>query len=177
MEMDAIINDWKRYAERHDGRNFKFLRSLKMKNERAVDRAAQRLHREAFSIIDCLQCGNCCKSVSPTFTTEDIARIVAHLGMEATAFMTEYLKESEDRGLMEPKSLPCPFLADDNSCTIYEVRPTSCVEYPHTDKPEFATRTHMHSGNALQCPAVFYIIEEMRARGLRHGDLNSREME
>jgi len=39
MEMDTIINDWKQNAERHDDRNFKFLRSLKMKNERAVDRA------------------------------------------------------------------------------------------------------------------------------------------
>jgi hypothetical protein len=39
MEMDAIINDWKQNAERHDSRNFKFLRSLKMKDERAVDRA------------------------------------------------------------------------------------------------------------------------------------------
>lgn len=170
MEMDAIINDWKQNAERHDSRNVRFLRSLKMKNERVVDRVARMLHEEAFSIIDCLQCGNCCKTVSPTLTPEDIARIATHLGMDAAAFTTEYLTESEDRGLWEPKGLPCPFLAADNRCTIYEVRPTSCAEYPHTDKPEFATRTHGHAANALQCPAVFYIIEEMRARGLKHGD-------
>jgi Fe-S-cluster containining protein len=169
MEIDAIIKDWKQNAERHDARNFKFLRSLKMKSERAVDRAARRLHEEAFSIIDCLQCGNCCKTVNPTFTTEDITRIASRLEMDAATFGTEYLTESEDRGLMEPKSLPCPFLGTDNRCTIYEVRPASCAEYPHTDKPGFATRTHLHSGNALQCPAVFYIIEEMRARRLKQG--------
>jgi Fe-S-cluster containining protein len=169
MEMDAIINDWKQNAERHDDRNFKFLRSLKMKNDRAVDRAAGRLHKEAFSIIDCLQCANCCKTVNPTLTPDDIARIAAHLGMDAAVFTKEYLTESEDRGLMEPKGLPCPFLAADNRCKIYEVRPTSCAEYPHTDKPGFVTRTHMHSANALQCPAAFYIIEEMRARGLKYG--------
>ena len=169
MEMDAIINNWKQHAERHDSRNFKFLRSLKMKNERAVDRAARRLHKEAFSIIDCLQCANCCKAVSPTFTTEDIARIAARLEMDATAFRTEFLTESEDRGLWEPKRLPCPFLAADNRCKIYDVRPTSCAEYPHTDKPEFASRTHVHSGNALECPAVFYIIEELRARRPKRG--------
>ena len=39
MDMDMIIEDWKQNAERHDSRNFKFLRSLKMKSERAVDRA------------------------------------------------------------------------------------------------------------------------------------------
>ena len=169
MDMDRIITDWKQNAERHDARNFKFLRSLKMKDDRAVDRAARRLHKEAFSIIDCLRCGNCCKTVSPTLTTEDIARIAAHLGMDAATFTTEYLTESEDRGLMEPKSLPCPFLAADNRCKICEVRPTSCAEYPHTDKPGFASRTHMHSSNTLQCPAVFYIVEEMRAGGVKHG--------
>ena len=173
MEMDPIINDWKQNAERLDSRNFKFLRSLKMKTERAVDRAAQRLHREAFSIIDCLQCANCCKTVNPTFTTEDIARIAARLGMDAAAFKKEHLVKSEDRGLWKPKSLPCPFLGTDNRCTIYEVRPTSCADYPHTDKPGFATRTHLHSGNALQCPAVFYIIEQMRARGRRQGGRQS----
>jgi hypothetical protein len=44
MEMDAIINDWKQNAERHDSRNVRFLRSLKMKNERVVDRVARMLH-------------------------------------------------------------------------------------------------------------------------------------
>ena len=169
MDMDTIINDWKQNAERHDCRNFGFLRSLKMKSERAVDRAARKLHQEAFSIIDCLQCANCCKTLSPTLTAEDVARIAARLGMDAAAFRTEYLVESEDRGLWKPKSLPCSFLGADNCCTIYEVRPASCAEYPHTDKPEFASRTHLRSGNALQCPAVFYIIEQMRARGLRQG--------
>lgn len=33
MEADAINNDWTQNAERHDARNFKFLRSLKMKSE------------------------------------------------------------------------------------------------------------------------------------------------
>ena len=167
--MDSIISDWKQNADRHDARNFKFLRSLKMKNARGVDRAARRLHKEAFSIIDCLRCGNCCKTVSPTFTNADITRIAAHIGMDIASFTTEYLTKSEDRGLMEPKCLPCPFLAADNRCKIYEVRPTSCAEYPHTDKPGFASRTHMHSGNTLQCPAVFYIAEEMRAWGVKHG--------
>ncbi len=140
-----------------------------MKSERAVDRAAQQLHREAFSIIDCTRCANCCKTVSPTFTTRDIARIAVRLGMNAAAFKAENLVEDEDRGLWKPKRLPCPFLGSDNRCTIYDVRPASCAEYPHTDKPGFASRTHGHSSNALHCPAVFYIIEQMRASGLTKG--------
>ncbi len=46
-----------------------------------------------------------------------------------------------------------------------------CAEYPHTRKKEFATRTNLHAGNAITCPAVFWIIEELRAaRDWRRGN-------
>ena len=61
MDMQTIVADWKANAERHSEQNFAFLRSLKMKNERAVDRAARELHDEAFTIIDCTRCANCCR--------------------------------------------------------------------------------------------------------------------
>ena len=161
--MQTIIANWKANAERHSDRNFAFLRSLKMKNERAVDRAARALHDEAFSIIDCTRCANCCKTVSPLFLKEDIQRISERLGMKQSDFKATYLQADEDGDLCL-KSLPCSFLAEDGRCTIYEVRPKDCAEYPHTRKKKFATRTHLHAGNALTCPAVFWIIEELRAK-------------
>ena len=100
---------------------------------------------------------------------DDVARIAARLGSDVGAFTAAYLVESKNRGLWEPKSLPCPFLGPDNRCTIYDIRPLSCAEYPHTDKPDFASRTYLHSGNALKCPAVYYIIEQMRVRGFKRG--------
>ena len=166
MDMQTIIADWKANAERHADRNFAFLRSLKMKNERAVDRAARELHDEAFSIIDCIRCANCCKTISPLFLKEDIRRIAKHLGMTEADFQATYLQADEDGDLCL-KNLPCPFLAEDGRCTIYEVRPKDCAEYPHTRKKEFASRTHLHAGNAPVCPAVFWIIEELRARRRR----------
>ncbi|MEZ5067203.1 MAG: YkgJ family cysteine cluster protein [Bacteroidia bacterium] len=30
------------------------------------------------------------------------------------------------------KKSPCPFLLDDNHCSIYSIRPQACREYPHT---------------------------------------------
>lgn len=54
---------------------------------------------------------------------------------------------------------------DDNLCSIYEVRPAECREYPHTNKPGFTTRTVRHASNALACPAVFWIVEQMRNQG------------
>jgi hypothetical protein len=83
MDMQAILTDWQQNAQPHDDRNFSFLRTLKNRSERVVDRAARRLHREAFSIIDCTQCANCCKTVSPTFTDKEVATVAQHLGMGA----------------------------------------------------------------------------------------------
>lgn len=163
MNMQAIRDDWKQNAERHGDRNFAFLRSLKMKDEGRVDRAARQLHEEAFSIIDCIQCANCCKTISPLFRKADIRQIAVHLRMTAGDFKTMYL-QADESGDLHLKSVPCPFLGEEGRCTIYEVRPKDCAEYPHTQKKGFASRTHLHAGNALACPAVFYIIEEMRAR-------------
>jgi hypothetical protein len=60
---------------------------------------------------------------------------------------------------------PCPFLVSDDRCTIYDVRPTVCREYPQTDKEGFSRRAMGVSNNALTCPAVFWIVEEVRAGG------------
>ena len=163
MDMQTIVNDWRANAERHVDRNFAFLRSLKMKDDRAVDRVAHRLHEEAFSIIDCTQCANCCKTVSPQFRKTDIRRIARQLNVKPTEFQATYLRTDEDGNLFL-KSPPCPFLGTDNRCTIYEVRPRDCAEYPHTQKKGFTFRTHGLAENSLHCPAVFYIIEQMRAR-------------
>jgi len=163
MDMQAILNDWKQNARRHEERNFAFLHRLKMRDERPVDRAARQLHEEVFSIIDCTQCANCCKTVSPLFRKDDVRRVANHLGMTANDFKAQYL-QAEEEGDLHLKSLPCPFLGEDNRCRIYEVRPRDCAEYPHTQKKGFSSRTYLHAGNTLSCPAVFYIVEQMRAR-------------
>ena len=68
---------------------------------------------------------------------------------------------------VEPKSLSCPFLGKDNRCTIYEVRPVACAEYPYTDKAEISSRTYSIAAKALECPAMFHIVKQMRASGFK----------
>ena len=165
VNMQTIVSDWKANAERHDYRNFKFLRSLKWKCEREVDQAARQYHDKAFAIIDCIQCANCCNTITPVFLAKDIRRIAGHLGITDADFTARYLRRDEE-GRLCAKSLPCLFLADDGRCKIYEVRPRDCAEYPHTRKKGFATRTYLHAGNALSCPAVFWIIRQLRATRL-----------
>lgn len=164
MEMQTIVDNWRSNAERHHKANFRFLRSLKMKGAGPVDRMARELHREAFSIIDCTKCANCCKVVGPLFTDEDVARAALHLGLEEAVFKAKYLKKCEDEEGWESNRLPCPFLGSGNRCTVYDVRPTVCAEYPCTDKKDVAGRTHSLAEKTLDCPAAFYVVEELQAR-------------
>ena len=45
------------------------------------------------------------------------------------AFEAEFLQVDED-GDKVFKSMPCPFLGGDNLCSIYDVRPKACREFP-----------------------------------------------
>jgi Fe-S-cluster containining protein len=134
-----------------------------MRSFKKVDRIALQLHQEAFGIVDCTKCANCCRTLRIVVTEEDIARIAAHLGMGQHEFIAAYLERDEEEGCFRIKTTPCPFLSD-NKCTIYEVRPEKCQGYPFTDKPDFPFMSITHANNAVVCPAVFYLVEQMKRR-------------
>ncbi len=167
MDHDAAVSDWQQNAESHDEDNYQFLRSLKFRRYGfQPDTLAAKLHERAFQIVQCTRCANCCKTMDITFTVEDIARIADHLSMTAEEFIEAHLEIDQEDGAFKARRKPCPFLGDDNRCTIYDVRPTACREYPHTHKKDFTSRTMLHATNALACPAVFWIVEEMKRRAL-----------
>jgi Fe-S-cluster containining protein len=161
---DALVADWQENAREHDDDNYRFLRSLKRRSFRKVDRVALELHQEAFNLVDCTKCANCCRTLRVVVTDEDIPRIARHLGMEPGEFRTAYLERDEDEGGYRIRARPCPFLGEDGRCTIYGVRPENCRGYPFTDRRDFAFRTIGHANNAVACPAVFYLVEQMQGR-------------
>jgi uncharacterized protein len=161
---DALVADWREKAESHDDDNYEFLRSLKQRSCKKVDRIALELHQEAFSIVDCTRCANCCRTLRVVVTDEDIPRIAAHLDMEQDQFIATYLERDKEEGGYRIKKSPCPFLGADSKCTIYDVRPEKCRGYPFTDKPDFPSMSITHASNTLVCPAVFYLVEQMKRR-------------
>ncbi len=167
MQMQAVLDDWAEHAEGHASANLAFLRSLGSRPEKAIDRTARRLHREAFAKIDCTRCANCCKTMVPTFTDDEASQIASSLRMGIADFVANYLVRSSRDGRLRPARRPCPFLGSDRRCEIYEFRPGSCNDFPHTNRARFAESADFHSGNAMYCPAVFYVIEQMRARGVK----------
>jgi hypothetical protein len=124
----------------------------------------QDLHDDEFAKTDCLTCANCCKTSSPIFTEKDVSRIAKHFRMKEVNFISQYLQRDED-DFMVLKQAPCSFLDEnDNTCTIYDVRPKACAEYPHTNRRKFIQLTNLTLKNTEVCPAVFNIVEELKKK-------------
>lgn len=138
----------------------KLCQALKRQKPKDLDRNINQLDEEAFEGIDCLQCANCCKTTGPKFTSQDIERIARHQGMKPAAFTSKYLRLDDDQDYVL-QSVPCPFLGSDNYCSIYEVRPKACADFPHTHHRQMHKHMDLVQKNATVCPAVASIVERL----------------
>ncbi|MCI0750687.1 MAG: YkgJ family cysteine cluster protein [Flammeovirgaceae bacterium] len=134
---------------------------LKKKDARKVDEVFHQMHDAVFEETDCLTCANCCKTTSPIFYQTDIERVAKFLRMKPGDFVEKYLKIDEDKDYVL-KSSPCPFLDQDNYCTVYEDRPKACREYPHTHRKKMVQIMDLTYKNTLVCPAVLEIVERLK---------------
>ena len=148
-------------AKQSEPANKALFKQLKKKKPKNLDNIVHALHDEVFETIDCLACANCCKTLGPRITDNDIARLAKHLKLKPGKFIETYLKVDED-GDYVFNEMPCPFLMPDNYCMVYEVRPKACREYPHTDRKRFYQALDITLKNTYTCPAVFEIAEKLR---------------
>ena len=125
-----------------------------------LDRKFHRLHDEVFAEIDCMDCAACCKSISPAMRDVDLVRMSKPLKMKPSKIFQKYMKIDED-GDYVFTSTPCPFLAADNVCKIYDYRPKACREYPHTDRAGMHCILELTFRNYSVCPAVKEIIKRI----------------
>ena len=137
-----------------------FLTSLKKKKPADLDDRFSQLHEETFEQIDCLSCANCCKTTSPLFSNTDIERIAKHLKLKPGRFIEQFLEIDEDDDYVLKKA-PCVFLGEDNFCSIYEVRPKACREYPHTNRKKMHQILDLTAKNTQVCPAVLTIVQRL----------------
>lgn len=155
------LTAWKAEAKKRYAENLNFLK--RMNRSRLNITAIQEVHEQVFETVDCLKCGNCCKTAHPIFNRTDTLRISDHLGMKVGDFEQKFLVADKDGDLV-PNQLPCPFLNDDNTCKVYEVRPKSCRSYPHTHAKEGWERPNLLAKNTITCPGAFQIVERIRTK-------------
>lgn len=159
MASDSLHNWEKKFKDKQ-----KIYKSfLSRANKNAVLKELPKLHEEAFARVDCLNCAACCRNYSPRFKTPDVKRISRYLKMKESDFIESYLRVDEE-GDFVVKSTPCPFLASDNRCSVYEVRPSDCARFPYTDEDVFIKRQALTMKNASFCPISFYVLDHLSAK-------------
>lgn len=151
LQKEATLKtpEWKRFFAKNKKRLMK------------MDKEIQAIHREVSAEIDCLACGNCCRSLGPMILPNDVDQLSKSLCIKPSVFIEKYLRTDED-GDMVFQSMPCPFLGSDNYCAVYENRPKACREYPHTDRKNFYQIYALSIKNASTCPIVFNVLERLK---------------
>jgi len=127
--------------------------------QQIVDEANVAMWKET----DCMSCANCCKTMSPTFSTKDVSRMSAHLGMTPKAFRDKWLYKEEGTGDWMNKQQPCQFLVD-NKCSVYEVRPLDCAQFPHHNLQPFDLYGDTYAANIMHCPATLSLVDKVKKK-------------
>ncbi|MGB5553465.1 MAG: YkgJ family cysteine cluster protein [Flavobacteriaceae bacterium] len=161
--MDEVLQQLPGLAKEKNAESKKFFAKLRKKPPKDLDYLMQELHEQTFQKTDCLSCANCCKTTGPLFTNTDVERISKHFRMKPQRFIETYLRVDEENDYVL-QQVPCTFLGSDNYCSIYEVRPKACREFPHTDRKKFHQISNLTLKNVAICPAAFTIVEEMKKR-------------
>lgn len=159
--MEEVLKNLPKFAKDTHKSTKKFFTKLKKKPPKHLDMLMQELHDEEFQRTDCLKCANCCKTTGPLFTNKDIERISKHFKQKPQQFIETYLRVDEENDYVL-QSVPCVFLGEDNYCSIYEVRPKACAEFPHTDRKKFHQISNLTLKNVAICPAAHNIVENMK---------------
>ncbi|TDT47122.1 hypothetical protein CLV90_1193 [Maribacter spongiicola] len=159
--MEEVLRELPQKAKEKHNENKKFFVKLRKKPPKNLDYIMQELHEAEFERTDCLTCANCCKTTGPLFTNADVERISKSFRMKPQKFIETYLRVDEENDFVLQET-PCTFLGSDNYCSIYDVRPKACREFPHTDRKKFQQISNLTLKNVAICPAAFNIVEEMK---------------
>ena len=76
------INSLPERAKKVEKETKTFFKSIKKNRHRELDDTIHAIHQEVFDSINCLDCGNCCRTLGPRITDRDIERIAQALRMK-----------------------------------------------------------------------------------------------
>ena len=162
-----------RYSRHNEAEDYSFREFLKVRlnlSNKEVDKIAQETTEEVWKQIDCLTCGNCCRTLQIVVDDSDIQRLARRLAMTTQQFSRQYVQTAPDR-TKHFIATPCSFLGADNRCSVYEDRPQACRDFPYLHAADFRSRSLMMIANTSTCPIVFNVWQQLKVRfkfGRRH---------
>lgn len=161
-----MINEYEHLLEKSKVRYpeiLKQMRHFSKMNKKNFDHIVHDYHNEIFSQIDCTKCGHCCRSYGPVFRNTDVKHICKELGTSEKEFTAKYLQPDSEGVGFELQKLPCPLQNEDNSCSVYDVKPLSCSSFPHTLGRSIQRKLAGLAHDSLHCPAAYLICEKIIA--------------
>jgi len=140
----------------------KFLQSLKRKKNIKLMPIVKKVDAEVWAETKCLDCANCCRTMTPTFSKAEVKKIANHVGMTYQVYFDKYLKIDEDNGDIVNVNQPCQHLnLKTNKCRVYEIRPKDCSGFPHFVRADFLDQVEVYSENLHRCPATLAFVEKL----------------
>jgi uncharacterized protein len=168
---DQIIRDipliarYSRHNEDADWRFRSYMKGYLNLSDEKLDAIVREETDRVWAQIDCTTCANCCKTMQVVVDDKDIKRLADRLGMTTRAFSKKHVK-IEDVPFRSKviSTQPCPFLGEDNRCTVYEDRPQACRDFPFLHKDRFRSRSITMVSNLEVCPIVFNVWQALKTR-------------
>ncbi len=162
-----IIRDIKqieRYTVQNATQDMQFrtfvLRDLPLSNT-LLDERVREETQSVWRQIDCLSCGRCCRTLQVVVDDADIARLARHVMSSPRQFQAKYVRVASD-GTKHLASIPCPFLQPDNRCSVYDLRPKSCRDFPYLNEANFRSRMLFLLDYLSLCPIVFNVWDRLK---------------
>jgi uncharacterized protein len=161
LYVEANLQVIKQAASARKEENNRFKDFLKQIPTLQVDGLVVELNEEVSSKIDCTICGNCCKILEPPINQQEIDRLADIKSLNTQEFESRYVGKEPSTSIKFLKCQPCIFLQK-SCCSIYEMRPASCADYPHLTQPNFKYRWKSVMANYSLCPIVFNVVEKLK---------------
>jgi Fe-S-cluster containining protein len=127
------------------------------------DKPFQILASEVQQHVDCTSCANCCRHSVVSVNKSEIEHIAGYIGTTPETVIRLYTVPDPDAPtlrILRNSQEGCVFL-DGNLCTIYEVRPKTCRDFPHVaiGTHSLGGRQSSHARWAALCPIIFNALE------------------
>jgi uncharacterized protein len=156
-----VIQKQSRRNEETDYRFRTYLKERLPLSNAELDTIVQEITTDVWGKINCLDCGNCCKTLEIVVDKGDILRLSKKLGISTVQFTEKYVTNTDGVSHFMPS---CPFLGEDNACQVYEDRPRACRDFPYLHEHKFRDYSLTMVENLGTCPIVFNVWEELKVR-------------
>ena len=162
MSTTINIKSYRQKAYRNKKKIAAFLTKVVKKGDKSIYPLVRQAEKHAWKKVDCTQCGNCCKTMTPTWKKAEVKKLAAHLGMTYQEFFDKWLYVEESTGDICNNSTPCQCFDDKKGlCSVYEFRPHDCAKFPHLHRKDFFDQTELYVANLHRCPATYEAMKHL----------------